>query len=171
MKKLLILALISLFSFEIKANDTASIVSDIKSTITKVDTASLSKQIYTDFKSGIEAAASALKVGVTEVWSILVKQQYVNSIMYLCLIIFGILTTILFFNQIKKCREDFKKWKENDGKDSYDSYFSSYTFTSVISEVITLILFGIGLGHIDVIITGFVNPQYGAMQDIINFVK
>jgi hypothetical protein len=128
----------------------------VKDGATFIDTSSNFKTIYTDIKTNIGALASALKVGAEHVYYVLVKQQVVNSIVWL---IVAIIVGISFWGMIK-----YSKWCRVNKIDEYNLGLAFGWLITAIAIVIVIF-------HIDVIVTGFVNPEYGAIMDIINFVK
>lgn len=132
----------------------------VKDGATFIDTSSNFKTIYTDIKTNIGALASALKVGAEHVYYVLVKQQVVNSIVWLIVAIIVIFGFRGMLKYTTWCREN-KIDEDNVG----------HTFGLLFGWVFTVIAVGIVIFHIDVIVTGFVNPEYGAIMDIVNFVK
>ncbi len=44
-------------------------------------------------------------------------------------------------------------------------------FIGVLIGELSLLFLIVGIVHIDVIVTGFVNPEYGAIKEILTFVK
>lgn len=133
----------------------------VKDGATFIDTSSNFKTIYTDIKTNIGALASALKVGAEHVYTVLVKQQIVNSIVWL------IVAIIVFFGF--RAMLKFTMWCR-DNKIDYDDSVG-YTFGLAFGWLFTVIAICTVIFHIDVIVTGFVNPEYGAIMDIVNFVK
>ena len=130
----------------------------LKDGVTAVDTSGNFKMIYTDIKTGISALASGLKVGAEHVYEVLVRQQLVNAIVWLIVFIGGIvfLTATLRYaiSLIKK-----------------DSSSETEAAMAFFGNLLAIITFMIGLFHIDTIVTGFVNPEYGAIETIIDIVK
>lgn len=127
-------------------------------------------KVYNDVKAGIVGLSSALKVGAVHVYEVLIKQQYVTSIVNIIvlLLLFCIaITSFKFF--VKNQRRTLNK-----GDDWYSDNWGDHT--SIILPMVVCIVFSISFlanfcCNIKEIITGFVNPEYGAMKDIINFVK
>ena len=133
----------------------------VKDGVAVVDTSSNFKHIYTDIKTGITALAQGLKVGVEHVYMVLVKQQIVYAIVYLIVELFA-----LFFivNWINGYKDTTQKWEDDDN-------ITGLGIIKLIQIVIGGIMLGVFLYHIDTIIMGFVNPEYGAIQQIISVVK
>ncbi len=112
---------------------------------------------YADkFTDALKGLAAALEVPAKHVYAILVKQQMVYAIGYLILIIAGIFI-------VGSCI----------GLASYaDS--NNYEFlcvSSFIFGVVGAIMLIVGMCLIPEILTGFVNPEYGAIKDIANLIK
>ncbi len=136
-----------------------SVTASVDSTLKSIDTASVTNKIYNDVKSGIVGLASGLKVGAEHVYEILVKQQIVNSGIYCTLLFFGL---ILIYNYLK--RYNTEKWTESGDP----------TFLGIIrffQLILGAILFIISIFNIDVILTGIINPEYGAIKEILTFIK
>jgi hypothetical protein len=137
-------------SFDDLAEKAKSEVSDV---VTAVDTSSNFKLIYNDFKSGIEAAASALKVGAEHVYIVLVKQQIVKSITHLVVILLTILFGYLLYKALM-----YDKYED-------DSVKIPIGFFGLCFMLFMITYCFVGLQDM---ITGFVNPEYGAMKEIIH---
>lgn len=161
LKTLCILIILSIFVSNVSYADSTNVNKTQLNTLVSTDT-SLNKQIYNDFKSGISAIATALKVGVSHVYEVLIKQQVVYSIIYIVIILFFITVGILLY------RQTFKLWfKEEWKKSDSPRCVTIYVFLGIDLIIITCNL----LFFTEKIVTGFINPEYGAMQEIINFVK
>jgi uncharacterized membrane protein YuzA (DUF378 family) len=133
----------------------------VKEGIGVVDTSSNFKMVYTDIKDGISALASGLKVGAEHVYEILVKQQIVNAI---TLLIVGIIGLILMLNFIKKYKDPKEHWGDDDEP-------TGLGILRTLQLLLALILFALFIFSIDEVIMGFVNPEYGAIETIIDIVK
>mgnify|MGYP003612622023 CR=1 FL=1 len=149
----------------VQALSVDSTITDIKQStstaINAIDTSSTFKQIYSDVKSGITGLASALKVTAEHVYGILVKQQIVNSIVYLLTLIIAILILIFCYKEWNKIEIDLR----GDPKETQPFIFT------IVSGIIGITLLLVFLFNIDTMIMGFINPEYGAIMDIINFVR
>ncbi len=111
-------------------------------------------------KSGITGLASALKVGSEHVYEVLTKQQLVKSITWLLI---GVIPLIILLVFGKKCY----RWgiKNADESDSFTLWMVFFFFASTLLPSIFLMF------HFDELVTGFVNPEYGALKDIMDFIK
>ena len=175
MKKILIV-LTLLFSQLAVGQTVASVIDSTKSVVSNaidstktavqkgvgiVDTSSNFKMVYTDIKDGISALASGLRVGAEHVYMVLVKQQIVYAIVYL---IVGLFALFLIINWINGYKDTKQKWAEDEGP-------TGLGIIKTLQIVIAGVMLGVFLFHIDTIIMGFVNPEYGAIQTIIDIVK
>lgn len=166
MKKQLILTILLAFIslYTIKASNVSNTIDTLskstKESIQYIDTSSNFKMIYSDIKSGLQGLALGLKVGVEHVYGILVKQQIVNSIVYLLVFILAIICTIICYKQWDKIEID----GYGDPKEVKPVAFT------VVFGLLGLILMVIFVFSIDTIVMGFVNPEYGAIKEIMNFV-
>ena len=141
------------------ANDVASVV----------DTSKVSKQIYTDVKAGIAGLATGLKVSAEKVWDILVLQQLVYSITAL---LFGIILTIISSTLINRGWKLWQKAKKEEGS-HYRVDFEDGIWCGMIILGSLILITGITFTgfNLNSVITGFINPEYGAIQDIVSFVN
>jgi phosphoribosylformylglycinamidine (FGAM) synthase-like enzyme len=139
-----------------------SLTVSVGQTVARVDTSRLYKSIYQDMKTGLQAMAESLKVGAEHVYKVMVMQQVVKAVHQLSLGILSIILLILFYLSARGV--DF---------DSYNDSISSVPLllTATSTGVIGGVLFISTLFQIDVIVMGLVNPEYGAILDIIGVVK
>jgi hypothetical protein len=176
MKKVLSILMVFglLFTSQTKAFNVSETLDSVKSIATsikdsaiqsvkEVDTSSTFKLMYSDFKQGIVALASSLKVGAEHVYEVLVRQQVVYAIVYLVLIIIGF---ILILNWIKKYKDSGENWVSSNRDEP-----TGLGVLRTIQMIVALIMVGIGVFNIESIMTGFINPEYGAIQDVIEMVK
>ena len=156
MKKLIIaLLLTSSMSF---ANDTKEaakeVYSDSKSVVTTVykDAKSLAPKI----ESSIKSLAKGLKVGAESVWDILVKQQLVWSLSILLGVIATIISWIHFWYRYGiACEND---WGRNGS--------ANYEVTCIMTALIAISGSVLSVMHFNTMLTGFINPEFGAMKNI-----
>jgi hypothetical protein len=132
----------------------------VKDGVTVIDTSSNFKHIYTDIKTGVTALAQGLKVGVEHVYMVLVKQQIVKAIVW---VLIGFIPLIIFliFGKAMWNWAD-RRYNESDG-------FS--VFIAIVFYLFTIVPSFFLMFNIDTVVTGFVNPEYGAIQQIISIVK
>lgn len=142
----------------------------VKEGVHAVDTSSNFRLIYTDMRDGIAALATSLKVGAEHVYMVLVKQQVVYAISYtildLALIITTLVFMILFYRNYSHTKDINHPWYKDDMYDHFGLIGNLLLF--MFFGVLTIIIIG---NTATDIITGFINPEYGAIQTIINLVK
>jgi len=153
----------------------------VKTGIAIVDTSSNFRIMYNDVKSGIAGLANGLKVGAEHVYVVLVKQQVVKAVSDLILVIILFVLAYIFYTQSSKTYMShliqcgYKP--DGSGKESFniDLDDSAKGVTSVllaIASAITVLTATIVFCcTYEDIIGGFINPEYGAMKDIIEFVR
>lgn len=158
--------------FESKATDllaiadsTKQFVTELKDsavqTVKEIDTSSTFKQMYSDFKQGVVALASSLKVGAEHIYIVLVRQQIVYGIVYLILLLIGIFLMINWLRNYKNSGEIW--WQRNDA--------TLLGIFRTIQIIVALIMMVIGIVNIETIVTGVVNPEYGAIKEVVKMVK
>jgi hypothetical protein len=167
MKKLLLfIAFISLLSANaqenIKQDPTGKLgVATVPLQVT-TDTPTVTwSKVYNDVKGALNGLASGLKVGTEHVYAVLIKQQLVSSIVYLITLIISIIVSIFLVKYIKALVKT--------AEDAYDDF--GYYFLCILFGIIILIMFIISICHMESMITGFINPEYGAIKEIIDKIK
>lgn len=135
-----------------------SATTSVKETVTYVDTSSNFKHVYSDIKAGIAGLAAGLKVGAEHVYTVLVKQQIVYSITWLVFIIILLLLSTVF-----------RKVLYNHAREEWDDEL--FGLFCIFGGTILIIGYIIVLCNLTTITTGLINPEYGAIKDIINFIK
>lgn len=153
MKKILTILAIILFStIGYSQTDSTSYVTD--SNVEK-----LVDKYSAKIEATIVSLAKKLKQPTEYVYKIMVKQQVVNSITWL---IIGLLCISTVFT--------IKFWLNRIEKEQYDNtgWVTGLIFLCIVPSIIGILVLVIQSGTI---VTGFINPEYGAMQDIINLIK
>lgn len=114
-------------------------------------------------KEVIEVVTTALqplaeKLGTTAqyVWELQVRQSYVDGSIALVGLLFGLVVVGLTI---------FLNWKHKDDED-YD--FAFWSVISIIPMSVGLVFI---LSNINTVFTAFINPEYYAIQQMINLVK
>lgn len=155
MKKLLSLILVCSLAFtaQAKSDSLNSQITEIKDT----SQATFDK-VYSDIKDGLKGLGSALKVGSEHVYEVLCKQQLVISISLLIMLIVSIIMISISYKMYKN---DNILWDDI----SIPNVFCVFLFLLGLFSLV------IGLLSLDCIITGFLNPEYGAIKDIVIFIK
>jgi len=167
MKKVLSVIIAMSFLFTAYSQKVDALPDTAKLTLTKV---------YADVKAGISGLAQSLKVPATHVYEILVKQQVTYSIINICIVL-GLLILCLLVGRYAKITYNghlalYKLRTERIDADLDDTVKGS------LSVVLTMLSIGLGIAGIIVLCTtmqetviGFTNPEYGAIKEIISFVK
>lgn len=121
--------------------------------------------VYGDIKSlapkveaTVKQLAKGLKVGAESVWKILVKQQKVWSWCYLIGCILATFSWIHFYYRFNKGNSD---------KTEYNTWKDSNIAITIITGVIAISLSILSIMHFESMMTGFINPEFGAMRNII----
>ena len=167
----LLITLMFNISYQAKATSMDSLVTGAKQTavaikdsaiqsVKEIDTSSTFKAMYSDFKYGITALAASLKVGAEHVYEVLVKQQIVYSIIWTIVLIIGITFISIWLYRYK---DEEEEWTDGDA--------TALGVFRTMQVFLGSILFIIGIMNIDTIITGFINPEYGALKDVIEMVQ
>jgi len=119
--------------------------------VTNTDAEKLIDKYSAKIEATIISLAENLKKPAEHVYSVLIKQQVVQSWTWLIVLIIMFIFLIFLWGM----------WY-------LDSYKSEWW---AIPAILTLIYFIIVPTTIDVITTGFLNPEYGALMEIGNFMK
>ena len=125
-----------------------------------LDTSSTVKEMYHDFRNGITALAEALKVAVEPVYKVLVMQQIVHSVMYLLIVCILCFVPLIWFKKVRLWAD------ERNGQQ--EGVWLLWVISSVLPMIAGVILF---FATATTILTGFINPEYGAMQDIVKMAQ
>lgn len=153
----------------------------VKEGVHLVDTSSNFKMVYNDVKSGIAGLATALKVTAEHVYIVLCKQQIVKAVSDLLLVIILLTLSYILYNQSRKTYKahliqcGYKDDGTGKGNYNIDLDDSAKGVTSVVIGAGCAVALLVGIiifcNTYNEIITGFINPEYGAMKDIMGFVQ
>lgn len=172
--------LVSITSFAQKKSEVGTIVTNsgtaIKEGVTAVhqDIKEAVPTLYNDAKTVISQLAAAMKVGAEHVYYVLVKQQIVNSITHLICYI-ALLVGIYF--SFKALSAGTARIREHNAANT--GYYSQRSIADDTTGMIGLILgilFSVAFviaffNTIGQTVTGFVNPEYGAITHIIDLIN
>jgi hypothetical protein len=111
----------------------------------------------------IISLAESLKQPAEEVWAILIKQQYVKASMGIIVL----LITLLFGYLCIKYANNVKCWDDGEVIENKPTYSMGIVIIFAVCLVISLIVLLFG-GYYNDILQGFINPEYGAIKDIVN---
>lgn len=155
-----VLTICSLSSFaqEQPSNGENTVESDIVQAISGVtdNIAEGTETVYKDVKQLLQELAGPIGSTASHMWKVLVKQQTVKSVVYLCI---GGLITWLFIILLRMSIKSL-----NSEECLYEKYEEGlYIFNIIIGLLLLVwtILFTYDIA------TGFVNPEYGAIREII----
>jgi len=118
--------------------------------------------IYNDAKEALSQLGAALKVGAEHVYEVLVRQQVVESITYLVVGLVSVIFLIICYKQANKVQFD------NYNNITKGGINMTYAVCFGVVGVITGLF---ALFNIQTIVTGFVNPEYGAIKTILDTIK
>jgi cytochrome c biogenesis protein CcdA len=108
----------------------------------------------------LQVLANQFGTTIAHVWKILVRQQVVESwTMAIVIVLLGI-TTFLFFKGYLKIKAQNVIYK-NDDTMGAESMLAACVFFGILAVLTPCFA-------ISSIVTGFVNPEYGAMMDILS---
>jgi hypothetical protein len=121
--------------------------------------------MYGDVKKSLEGLSEALKIGTDRVYYVLVKQQYIKSTYY---VIFMIISYFMIINYINKYKSNEIWLDYSSNKEGTPTIVGVLRTIQIVVSGLFLLIF---LSHIPETITGFINPEYGAIKEIIEWVK
>lgn len=171
MKKSTILLFFSIF---ITTTIFSQEIVDAKKTEISNNVVDVVNTVFDKTTEAITQLASALKVPTDHVYTILIKQQLVQSLSSLLVSIFVILLGLLI---VKFTYRDWdnknKQWRAmNDRSDDYNHWDlddGGWIYLVPLGFLISLVGIIVLCASFNNIITGFINPEYGAIKDIMNF--
>jgi len=110
----------------------------------------------------------AIKLGVTAdyLWEILIRQAYINAIMITIQEIFIVVVGIVLWKVHK-----FLSSEEGRDKSRYSEYEELAGLPMIISGMIFAILVICGFFCLGQIATGFINPEYYALNKILSILN
>ncbi len=135
------------------SNAVSTVYSDSKSSISQVygDLKDGAKYISPKLEEAIKSLANGLKVGATEVWTIIVQQQYVYSWCILLILLATVGSWIHFWYR-------YGIWQKSTEE--------GFLFGCILTFGVALSgTFIVGFHFYDMM-TGFLNPKFGAMKTI-----
>ena len=124
------------------------------------NTTELCEKVYSDIKNVVSELSETLKVGSEHVYKTMIKQQKVKVYYGFLILILFILFLCLFIWSLKK--------SSSFDYDDKSFFIESAIVSGVISSIL-LIVFCVS--SCPNIIQGIVNPEYGAIKDIMDLVN
>jgi hypothetical protein len=114
------------------------------------------EKIYDDAKGAVNSIAKSLKVGAEHVYEVLVKQQIVKSVTNSIIALMMVILLIIAFRFSGK-----GDWVNGD----------IYAAYCIVFCVISGLMFMYTMFNIKETVTGFINPEYGAIEKIFEVIK
>lgn len=160
MKKLFLLSIL-IFTFAVgSAQDSLAVKSVIPPTV-----ADQVNQVVDNVSNKVVALAEALKVPAEKVFIVMVKQQFVVALSES--IVLGVFFIIFILSALTLLNKNSHEYDCDEFVDFNARGYVTLTFSVIFGIIFTLSL----LTSSDAILTGFFNPEYGAIQNIIEMVK
>ena len=133
------------------------------------DSKDIVKQLYDDSKilggkleGAISYVAEGLKTTSIKAWEILVKQQLVWSYCFLFLTLLSLYSVYRFFNQWKIMNTDLDE--SGDIKGNQGGLTAILGLIALFSSIVSGI-------HFEQMITGLVNPEFGALRTLFEIIQ
>jgi len=118
-----------------------------------------------EITSMLKTLAEKLGTTVEYLWEVLVRQAYVSAITDIIMLVLFIIAGTLFWRFHKKCTD--RGWYNGE----YPEYIGVASIPMILGSVAYFIWFIVILISIHNMITGFANPEYWALQQILNQIK
>ena len=149
--------------------DTAANV--IKDGIANINVTGTKAEAFIDKYSGkLEAAfvslAKSLKTPVEHIYKVLVTQQVVKASIFIIADILLIVLSIIFSIWFGKTVNYYSKQK-----DDWSDYEGPCIILCATTIVCIIAAVGCTFGSLSTVVTGFINPEYGAIMDILQFIR
>lgn len=130
----------------------------------QTDSTKLKQQIYEDVKQVIASIAESLQVGAEHVYTVLIKQQLVSSVTNLTLIVLFVFVTWVCFRSWRAATKQLDKNYE-EGIEVLQIVFCILAVCFGLFAVMYLAVTAENM------VTGFINPEYGAIKEILDTLK
>lgn len=119
---------------------------------------SFGQEVYSDIKNFLSATAKALGTAVENVWNILVKQQRVYAIIGIIALLGSFFLSRFLFKKAKEVSIELKE---------ADSWHPGGLFLYLLG----IAVLALNATHIYNTISGLYNPEYGALMQVLEFIK
>lgn len=149
MKKIVLVLLMALTMTSIYGQDT-TVVSETERLIDK----------YTEvIDARVMALAQSLQQPAEHVYQILIKQQTVIAFVYLFLFLLSLICAYGIYKSAtnKNCK--------------FGEYATAADISVVVFSFLTFVFLIVSLLNTEAIMTGLINPEYGALRDIADWIK
>ena len=122
----------------------------------------------------LEEYAKALQVPAEKLFKIIVKQQVVMAVFWGIMLLSSVIILFVLINSIKKSAWGMPDLYDDNDKDSIwwkgKAWNSHATFVIVFGLFFLFTFIG-GIANSDYIITGLFNPEYGAINKLLEILK
>ena len=117
-------------------------------------------------ESVLGAIAQKLGQGVEHFWPVFIRQQAVEAITALMLVVIGLIAGTLIF------RVGVKTYKASNGTEFNPDYKMVLGIIGMIMGGLALLIASIGLcAEASNVVTGLINPEYAAVRDVVQMVQ
>lgn len=140
-------------------NKTSNAIERVYTDGTKVveKTYQVAQAVVPKLERALQSLGNTLKVGASEVWDILVKQQLVWA---LCILLCLLATLFSWWHFYYRVAE----WRKNDHQ---EAYISVCVITFIIAGAGTIVT---AMNFQDMM-TGFINPRFGALKTVVEIAQ
>lgn len=124
--------------------------------------------VYKDFKAAIIAMAQTMKVGVEGLWMVLVKQQVVKAVivLFIVIILLALFILLIVFTKIM-----YRRAQEHKETNVWTIFDFGTVFGVFFSFLCGIAMVWYSLANISTAATGLINPEYGAIKDVVEMVQ
>lgn len=112
---------------------------------------------------------NALKQPAEHVYKVLVKKQFLKGLGTLSIPFFAIIVLLIFIFSLKYCFKIDKIYegRKNRMMDTYEAFIA----LPIISGILFIVLIGFTCNIFDDTLINLFNPEYGAIKEIMDYIK
>jgi hypothetical protein len=132
------------------------------------------KYITEKVSTAITSLSESLKTPAEKIWTTLIVQQTIRSISYLIIMILTLIGILFITKIISKSKWGDRYHYDSDDKESTywkGHRFNSYATLTIIMSFIIIVGLIASVFIFIPMLTGFINPEYGAMKEIMSLLK
>ncbi len=123
----------------------------------------LYERVYDDFTEALSAIGDSLAIGAEHVYAILVRQQIVNAYVWCFIFLISSIIMIICLTILFNILGDSHGDPEPKSMPKF--------VASIIVGILNCILFITCLVQMNIVFTGFFNPEYGAIKELMNLIR
>jgi hypothetical protein len=172
MKKFFFVLMAVIMTSVVQANNVAVKNDSTATQVTQTVTNSTVEKLVDKYSAKVEAStvalAQSLKQPAEHVYKVLIKQQIVNAAGLLFIPIGFIILLIIFYRLMKY---GFSPSKKYEGHTMFYEKEDALTGLATIIGMFTLVMIILSVIYFPDILQGFINPEYGAMKEIVSWIK